>query len=155
MQQLDLSYTRGKMFVLIGEVMVQVEREFEYMVKSKLNGLWAPSHVLRAEGHTYELDDWRIRFGGLSQNGQHKGVVVEVEYYPCEYIEEGAGIVRGILAPIVKDAMGALKIAEEKGRFYGDAVQVEGKEREAFTVMDTGRQYMEMLRMQRTGGKLL
>lgn len=70
-----------------------------------------------------------------------------MEYDSADYLSVGAPVVREILKRFVPETLQLLGIPAEKGRFYGDpVVKVEGEER-VFGITDTGRQYMEMLRL--------
>jgi len=64
-----------------------------------------------------------------------KGVLVEVEYVPCSYLEGAEDVIRSFV-----DGLGVVG-----GRFVfaGEGVEGEGKE---WSVLDTARQYCEALR---------
>ncbi|RPA82629.1 hypothetical protein BJ508DRAFT_414046 [Ascobolus immersus RN42] len=153
MQQLELSYVRGKMFVLTTNIaagnqqgeMVLVQREFAEIARLKLNALWMQQQFVRAEGVGMEFEAWRVRVGGLMMQNTNRGLFIEVEYFSTDYLSAGAPIIREILRTFVPETLQQLNIPADKGRFYGDPLGTEG-ERE-FTLMDTGRQYMEMLRL--------
>ncbi|KAH0608243.1 uncharacterized protein H6S33_002295 [Morchella sextelata] len=135
MQWLDLSYHPFMLFVLADKQMVTSEREFELIVRSKMAPMWTPRQTLRALGLGYEVDDFRVRIADLTQGDQMKGCIVEVEYGPCSYIEQGEAIIR--------DFVMGLDPPEGKFTFAPAEGYEKGKE---WTVLDTGRQYCEVLR---------
>lgn len=154
MQALTFSNMRNKMYVQIDNSIVVMDNEFAEMVRGKLGGLWMPQVGLRADMNGFEVEGMRMRMGSLIQGGVSKGVIVEVEYFACAYLEEGAPIVREIMRSIVGETMKQLNIAPERVRYYGDP-KPGVTTTEAFTNLDTGKQYMELLRMRREDGRPL
>lgn len=135
MQWLDLSYHPLTLFILADKQIVTSEREFELIVRSKMASMWTVRQTLRAAGHGYEVDDFRVRIADLTQGDQVKGVVVEIEYTPCAYIEQGEAIIR--------DFMAGLQPPEGRFTFAPNEGYEPGRE---WTLLDTGRQYCEILR---------
>lgn len=123
------------LFILADKQIVTSEREFELIVRSKMASMWTVRQTLRAAGYGYEVDDFRVRIADLTQGDQVKGVVVEIEYTPCSYIEQGEGIIR--------DFMAGLQPPDGRFTFAPNEGYESGRE---WTLLDTGRQYCEILR---------
>ena len=106
------------------------------------------------------MDDFRVRVATVQQGQDVKGVVVEVralcsfvgvcgnvlirrfqvEYNPCQYLSQAE--------PIIQDFVEQLKIPQAREFFRPkDASDANAVEEMVFTLLDTGRQYMELLRM--------
>lgn len=140
MQYLDLSHHPGKKFCLVDKAIVTIDSEFETILTTKLQGIWAMRQTLKAEGSMFELEDFRIRIATLSQGSVMKGVLVEVEYLPCSYLEDGE--------PIVRDFIQRLGLPNNPSvRLYLSPGNEGIVPRRKFTVLDTGLQYMELLRL--------
>jgi len=111
--------------------------------------------TLKAEGHIYELEDFRIRIATLSQGSVMKGVLMEVEYLPCEFMEEAEDVIRDLIEQLELPRGPAVRLylAQNGGVGVGGKgldVEMNGGVKEAkrkFTVLDTGLQYMELLRL--------
>ena len=112
-----------------------IDRDFAQIIKAKLSTLWTLRQTLRAEGHCYELDDFRVRVGRVMMVEQVRGVVVEVEYLPVDTMSAGEAV--------LKDFIDGLQLP-----FAGEWVLGTEKTKE-WTVLDTGRLYCELLRFRR------
>ncbi|KAL7271301.1 hypothetical protein RUND412_005953 [Rhizina undulata] len=136
MQCLDLSYHPQKLFVLADRTLITLDREFELIVRGKMTQLWTHRQTLRAEGMGYEVGDFRVRIGNVLQAEQVKGVVVEIEYTPCKYLEQAEPIIRDFLQQL-RPPQGRFTFAPREGYTPG----------QEWTLLDTGRQYCELLRL--------
>ncbi|KAF3938340.1 hypothetical protein ABW19_dt0210407 [Dactylella cylindrospora] len=141
MQYLDLSHHPGKKFCLVDKTIVTIDAEFEQILVGKLQGLWGMRQTLKAEGNAYDLEDFRIRIATLSQGSMIKGVLVEVEYLPCSYVEQGEVVIRDFIDQLELPQGPTVKL------YFSQAARVEGDESKEFSVLDTGMQYMELLRL--------
>ncbi|RPB02852.1 hypothetical protein L873DRAFT_1671719 [Choiromyces venosus 120613-1] len=139
MQCLDLSHHNPhKLIVSTPASIVTVDREFEMLVRSKLTALWSHRQTLRGEGMAYEVDDFKVRIANILQGEVWKGVLVEVEYAPCGLLSAAEGVIRGFVEGLGWPA----------GRFtFRGRGGGRGAEGEEWSVLDTGRQYCEVLRM--------
>jgi hypothetical protein len=138
MQYLDLPYLPGKLIVLTPSAIVTLDREFDLLVRSKLSALWSLRQTLRGEGLAYEVDDFKVRIANILQGEVWKGVLVEVEYAPCSLLAVAEGAIRGFVEGLGWPAGRFTFVGKGGGR------RVEGEE---WSVLDTGRQYCEVLRM--------
>ncbi|KAG0128389.1 mediator complex, subunit Med20 [Tuber indicum] len=138
MQYLDLPYLPGKLIVLTPSAIVTLDREFDLLVRSKLSALWSLRQTLRGEGLAYEVDDFKVRIANILQGEVWKGVLVEVEYAPCSLLAVAEGVIRGFVEGLGWPAGRFTFVGKGGGR------RVEGEE---WSVLDTGRQYCEVLRM--------
>lgn len=122
------------------KAIVTIDAEFESILTAKLQGIWAMRQTLKADGSMFELEDFRVRIATLSQGSVMKGVLVEVEYLPCAYLEEGE--------PIIRDFIERLGLPNNPSvRLYLSPGHESNAPRRKFTVLDTGMQYMELLRL--------
>jgi len=138
MQYLDLAHHPQKLIVSTPSAIVTLDREFDLLVRSKLSALWSHRQTLRGEGVAYEVDDFKVRIANIMQGEVWKGVLVEVEYAPCSMLAVAEAVIRGFVEGL----------GWPTGRFTfsgkGGGKRVEGEE---WSVLDTGRQYCEVLRM--------
>ncbi|KAF3906548.1 hypothetical protein ABW20_dc0107711 [Dactylellina cionopaga] len=141
MQYLDLSHHPGKRFCLVDKTIVTIDPEFEQILTSKLQGLWAMRQTLKAEGSGFELEDFRIRIATLSQGSVIKGVLVEVEYLPCSNLSQGEAVIRDFLDQLELPSGANVRL------YFSQAARAEGDEAREFSILDTGMQYMELLRL--------
>lgn len=136
LQFLDLPHLSQKLFVLCGTSILTVDRDFSAFVKSKLGSLWTHRQTLRAEGNSYDVDDFRIRIGHLLMGEQVRGCVVELEYTPCDRMEVGEGMLRDFIDALELPFAGRWVLMPKEGSDpAGD-----------WSILDTGRQYCELLR---------
>ncbi|KAJ6263276.1 Mediator of RNA polymerase II transcription subunit [Drechslerella dactyloides] len=143
LQYLDLSYHPAKKFCLVDRTIVTVDDSFESILTSKLQGgLWGMRQTLKAEGETFSLEDFRIRIAMLSQGTVIKGVLVEVEYLPAVYLEHGEGVIRDFIEQLGLPSGGNVRL------YFSQAARMPGDDKEPreFSILDTGMQYMELLR---------
>jgi len=170
MQYLDLSHHPGKKFCLIDKKsIVTIDSEFETILSTKLQGIWAMRQTLKAEGSMFELDDFRIRIATLSQGSVMKGVLVEVEYLPCMYMDEGEPIIRDFIQRLGLPGNPSVRLFLSTANTAAAATTVpatannnnnnnnstdssnhnnnDNQGRKKFTILDTGMQYMELLRL--------
>lgn len=139
-QVLELS-NHAKAFTLAGSSIITIDRDFDTLVKNKMGALWHIRQTLKAQqGDCYEVDDFRVKIAQVFQGQDVKGVLIEVEYTPCQYLAQGE--------PIIRDFIEQLRLPNAREFFrpkdYNPASAGEDK---VFTILDTGRQYMELLRM--------
>jgi len=99
--------------------------------------LWGIRQTLKGQGDYYDVDDFRVRVATVQQSQDVKGVIIEVEYAPCQYLAQGEAIIR--------DFVEQLHIPQAK-EFFSPKDQDTTGDR-VFTTLDTGRQYMELLRI--------
>ncbi|KAF3924784.1 hypothetical protein ABW21_db0200825 [Orbilia brochopaga] len=144
LQYLDLSYHPAKKFCLVDKTIVTLDDAFEQILTAKLQGgLWGMRQTLKAEGEAFTLEDFRIRIAMLSQGTVIKGVLVEVEYLPCQYLEQGEGVIRDFIEQLGLPSGGNVRL------YFSQAARVGGSddgEPREFSILDTGMQYMELLR---------
>ncbi|PWW76912.1 hypothetical protein C7212DRAFT_351728 [Tuber magnatum] len=139
MQYLSLSHYPQKLIVSTPSAIVTLDCEFELLVRLGLSALWSPRLTLRGEGVMYEVDDFKVRIANIMQgNEMWKGVLVEVEYAPCSTLAVAEGVIRGFVEGLGWPAGRFTFVGKGGGR------RVEGEE---WSVLDTGRQYCEVLRM--------
>ncbi|KAK6517886.1 mediator complex subunit Med20 [Arthrobotrys conoides] len=145
MQLLDLSFHPGKRFCLVDKSIVTIDPDFEHILNAKLQGLWSMRLTLKAEGSIMELEDFKIKIGTLSQGSVVRGTLMEVEYLPCAYLEQGEGVIR--------DFIEQLELPNTSNvRYYFSQAPVVASpdgndEPREFSILDTGMQYMELLRL--------
>jgi len=138
LQFLDLPHLSPKPFVLCGASIITIDRDVASLIKSKLGSLWTHRQTLRVEGQSFELDDFRIRVGRLSMQDQAKGTVVEVEYLPADRMDAGGAVLR--------DFIEGLELGFHGARWVLMPKEGAGEESKEWGVLDTGRQYCELLR---------
>lgn len=142
MQYLDLSHHPGKRFCLVDKTIVTIDPEFETILTTKLQGLWGMRQTLKAEGLVYDLEDFKLRIATLTQGSIMKGVLVEVEYLPCSSLDQGEPVIRDLMEQI------ELPTGPTSKFYFSQAPRAEGDtEPRDFSTLDTGMQYMELLRM--------
>ncbi|KAF3153968.1 hypothetical protein EYR41_006181 [Orbilia oligospora] len=144
MQYLDLSFHPGKRFCLVDKSIVTIDPDFEHILTAKLQGLWSMRLTLKAEGNILELEDFKIKIATLSQGSVIKGVLMEVEYIPCAYLEQGEGVIRDFIEQL------ELPNGPNVRYYFSQAPVVtpyENDEPREFSILDTGMQYMELLRL--------
>ncbi|KAI5779732.1 mediator complex, subunit Med20 [Geopyxis carbonaria] len=119
-----------------------VDREFTAFLRAKLGGLWTHKQTLRCEGQGFEIEgaDLRVRVGRLVMGETVRGTVVEVEMGGVERMGEAEGVLRGFLEGVVG---GEGETLGGKGRWVLGEAEGEGG---VWGVLDTGRQYCELLR---------
>ncbi|KAK6501690.1 hypothetical protein TWF481_009516 [Arthrobotrys musiformis] len=142
MQYLDLSFHPGKRFCLVDKSIVTVDPDFEHILSSKLQGLWSMRLTLKAEGSILELEDFKIKIATLSQGSMIKGVLMEVEYLSCKYLEEGEAVIRDFIEQLELPSGPNVKLYFSRAPSSGD-----GDGEREFGILDTGMQYMELLRL--------
>ncbi|KAK6341205.1 hypothetical protein TWF696_008291 [Orbilia brochopaga] len=146
LQYLDLSYHPAKKFCLVDKTIVTLDDAFEQILTAKLQGgLWGMRQTLKAEGETFTLEDFRIRIAMLSQGTVIKGVLVEVEYLPCMYLEQGEGVIRDFIEQLGLPSGGNVRLYFSQAAKVGGGADDSDGPRE-FSILDTGMQYMELLR---------
>ncbi|KAF8466634.1 mediator complex, subunit Med20 [Kalaharituber pfeilii] len=138
LQVLDLSTYPQKFFALAASTIVTIDRDFEALVRSKMNALWNIRQTLKGQGEMYDIDDFKVKLATVAQGQDVKGVILEVEYTPCQYLSQAE--------PILRDFVDQLKIPQAR-EFFRPRDVPEGDEDKIFTILDTSRQYMELLRM--------
>ncbi|KAI5796390.1 mediator complex, subunit Med20 [Peziza echinospora] len=138
LQHLELSTYPAKIFALAANTIITVDRDIESLVRLKLNALWNIRQTLKGQGDVYEVDDFKVKLATVQQGQDIKGVLVEIEYTPCQYLAQGE--------PIIRDFVEHLKIAPAREYFRPKDAPEEPADK-PFTALDTGRQYMELLRM--------
>ncbi|KAK6358411.1 mediator complex subunit Med20 [Orbilia blumenaviensis] len=145
MQYLDLSFHPGKRFCLVDKSLVTIDPDFEHILTAKLQGLWGMRQTLKAEGTSLELEDFKIKIAPLSQGSMIKGVLMEVEYLPCSYLEQGEAVIRDFIEQLELPSGPNVRL------YFSQApvpVGVDGNdEPREFSILDTGMQYMELLRL--------
>ncbi|EWC46988.1 hypothetical protein DRE_03750 [Drechslerella stenobrocha 248] len=146
LQYLDLSYHPGKKFALIDRTIVTLDDSFEHILTTKLQpSLWAMRQTLKAEGESFTLEDFRIRIAMLSQGTVIKGVLVEVEYLPCIYLEQGEPVIRDFIEQLGLPSGANVRLYFSRAPVLHLRDGDEDAPRE-FSILDTGMQYMELLR---------
>ncbi|KAF3915368.1 hypothetical protein AA313_de0206576 [Arthrobotrys entomopaga] len=143
MQYLDLSHHPGKRFCLVDKTIVTLDPDFDQILTSKLQSLWGMRQTLKADGSGFDLEDFRIKVATLTQGSMLKGVLVEVEYLPASTIEQGEPVIRDFIDQLELPSGANVRLYFSQAVRSGDK---EGEERE-FSVLDTGMQYMELLRL--------
>ncbi|KAK6543900.1 hypothetical protein TWF694_000620 [Orbilia ellipsospora] len=143
MQYLDLSHHPGKRFCLVDKTIVTLDPDFDQILTSKLQSLWGMRQTLKADGSGFDLEDFRIKVATLTQGSMLKGVLVEVEYLPASTLEQGEAVIRDFIDQLELPSGANVRLYFSQAVRSGDK---EGEERE-FSILDTGMQYMELLRL--------
>ncbi|KAF8253548.1 hypothetical protein K440DRAFT_623685, partial [Wilcoxina mikolae CBS 423.85] len=95
LQYVDIPHLSPSPFALAGgSPVVTIDRDFTAIVKAKLGTLWMHRQTLRLEGHSFDVDDFRIRVGRLLMGDVVRGVLVEVEYTPVDTMSAGEALLR-------------------------------------------------------------
>ncbi|KAI5849074.1 mediator complex, subunit Med20 [Tricharina praecox] len=131
LQYLEIPHLSPIPFALCGSAIVTIDRDFAQILKTKLSTLWTLRQTLRAEGHCYEVDDFRVRVGRV-MGDQVRGVVVEVEYLPVDTMNAGEAVLKDFIEGLQLPFPGRWVLGTEKTKEW--------------TVLDTGRLYCELLR---------
>ena len=156
LQYAEIPHLSPVPFALAGEgkgaCIVTIDRDFLAIVKAKLGTLWMHRQTLRIDGHSYDVDDFRVRVGRLTVADTVRCIVVEVEYLPVDTMAAAEPALRGfieslelpfegrwVLGPAATGA-GAGGVPEKK---VGAAAAGAGDD---WTVLDTGRLYFELMR---------
>ncbi|KAJ1915663.1 hypothetical protein H4219_004193 [Mycoemilia scoparia] len=67
-------------------------------IMSKMKNLWVPRQSAYIEGYSYNLGDFRVHLGTMRVGSGYKGIILQIDYLPCNsYIE-----VNGIMAEFVQ-----------------------------------------------------
>ncbi|EPS38203.1 hypothetical protein H072_7916 [Dactylellina haptotyla CBS 200.50] len=141
MQYLDLSQHPGKRFCLVDKTIVTLDPDFEQILTAKLQGLWSMRQTLKAEGSAFDLEDFRIRIATLSQGSMIKGVLVEVEYLPCTDLAQGEAVIRDFIDRLELPSGANVRL------YFSQAARGEADADREFSILDTGMQYMDLLRL--------
>lgn len=109
------------------------------MLKIQSNSYYQKKIKIEAKGPRFELKDFLIKLGSVTINGNLKGILVEVEYLPA-------------IVPVTCWNL----IAEFMRGFLGSCVSnqvpppyINNKIKEAFSPVDTMRQYLEQFNIAR------
>ncbi|KAK6519648.1 hypothetical protein TWF281_003472 [Arthrobotrys megalospora] len=145
MQYLDLSFHPGKRFCLVDKSLVTIDPDFEHILTAKLQGLWSMRQTLKADGTALELEDFKIKIATLSQGSVIKGVLMEVEYLPCAYLEQGEGVIRDFIDQLELPSGPNVRLYFSQAPIAPNADGSD--EPREFSILDTGMQYMELLRL--------
>lgn len=167
LQYAEIPHLSPVPFALAGEgkgaCIVTIDRDFLAIVKAKLGTLWIPRQTQRiTDGHSYDVDDFRVRVGRLMMADTARGIVVEVEYLPVDTMAAAEPVLRDfvesldlpfegrwVLGPSSSAAAGAGGGAHEKKK-VGAAAAASAAAAGAgdeWTALDTGRLYFELMRV--------
>lgn len=132
LQYFTHSRSQNTVFCVLGQgdkqEAIAFDQEFDAILATKL-GQFKPRSSVRGEGTLYEIDNFRIGVVSLMQQSTLKGVIVEVELLPCEFVEAAK--------PAIQDFWRHCNL---KGvQFFGDRA---GKS----TALDTAVQYATLIR---------
>jgi len=102
---------------------------------SKLSA-WNLRQTLRAEGTVFEYGDFRILVANLLQGTSFRGLLIEIEYVPCLFLQQAK--------PIIQSFMQQLNLPP--GRLsFGERKSID--ETSEFKPIQTASQYLELMRL--------
>lgn len=107
----------------------------------KLSNVYSRKLKIESKGPRFEIGDFVVKIGIVSVAGSSKGVLVEVEYLPCQVVQSCWGLMiefmQGFLGSIVTNQVPLYL----KSRFA-----------ENYSPVDTIHQYLEQFNVIRKGG---
>jgi len=134
LQYVDIPHLSPCPFILAGSSsIITIDRDFAAILKAKLGPLWTHRQTLRLEGHSFDVDDFRVRVGRLLMGDTVRGVIVEVEYTPVDTMFAGEAVLRDFIDGLQLPFTGRWVVGVELGTEWN--------------VLDTGRLYCELLRL--------
>jgi len=107
----------------------------------KLSNVYSKKLRIEAKGPRFEIGDFLVKLGLVSVAGSCKGILVEVEYLPCQVISSCWGLVtefmQGFLGSVVSNQV---------------PPYLKPKLNDNYTPVDTIHQYLEHFNVLRKGG---
>ncbi|OLL22850.1 Mediator of RNA polymerase II transcription subunit 20 [Neolecta irregularis DAH-3] len=135
LHQLFLSQFPKSMFCLINDIVVEMDRDFEGLLK-KLN-LWTQRQELVSDGTTLDMDEFKVRIGSLRSTTTILGQLIEIEYLPCNN-----NSAQPVISEFAKDYVFNLTETEAPIVFSKSETDVNSE----ITLLDIASQYIDLLK---------
>jgi len=107
----------------------------------KLHQVYSKKLRIESKGPRFEIGDFLVKLGVVSVAGSYKGIVVEVEYLPCQVVQSCWGLMiefmQGFLGSVVTSQV---------------PPYLKSKFNDNYSPIDTIHQYLEHFNILRKGG---
>ncbi|KAJ9055422.1 hypothetical protein DSO57_1004281 [Entomophthora muscae] len=98
--QLTLSNLPKKVFSWSSDSITESDPNLELLL-SKLTNIWVPRQSAQIEGFIFDLGDFILRAGDLNIGTSYKGILLEVEYQPCNHPKLRLPLAKEFLAEVL------------------------------------------------------
>ncbi len=108
----------------------------------KLSNVYSKKFKIESKGSRFEVGDFLVKLGVVSAGGSVKGILVEVEYLPCNVLQN----CWGLISEFMQSFLGAHSPSQIPPMLKG--------KNEFYTPIDTTRQYLDHFNNLRKAGVL-